>query len=136
MTNLKSIKYRITEAVISELENRSEFNDVDKVLPRWWFTGRQEGLRLTEFGDLHFRLAEIEFYEHSLEHDMKNYPNQEWNSFLLECNRKIKCPYFFGVNKIDGAKIPYIRLYDSKIAMMIKLYGSLREYLNSIKDRR
>lgn len=138
MTNLKSYKFRITEAVVSELPKNSEIttNDVDKLLPRWWVTGRQEGLRLTEIGDLNFRLAEIEFYEFNLELDIKNNPNTEWNNFLLECNRKIKCPYFLGVNKTEGRKIPFMRFYDSKIAMMIQLYGSIGEYLKSIKDRR
>lgn len=136
MTNLKSYKFRITEAVVNELPKESYIDDIDKLLPRWWTTGRQEGLRLTEMGDLNFRVAEIEFYEYSLEEDIKKNPNQEWNAFLLECNKKIKCPYFLGVNKIEGRKIPFIRFYDSKIAMMVQLYGSLRDYLNSIKDRR
>ena len=125
--------------MVDELPQNLKYDidsDIDKLLPRWWVTGRQDGLRLTEIGDFNFRTAEIEFYEYSLEDDIKRNPNQEWNNFLLECNRKIKCPYFLGVNKVEGKKIPYMRFYDSKIAMMIQLYGSLRDYLNSVKDRR
>jgi hypothetical protein len=42
-----------------------------------------------------------------------------------------------GVNKIEGKKKqPYIRLYDSKIAMMIELYGDIVSYLDSVKVRK
>lgn len=133
MSNLKSKKQLITEAVLNEIPNHGL--TIDKAMFTWWMTGRQDGLRLTEIGDTNFRLADIEFYEYSMEPDIKKNPNQEWNLFLLECNRKIQCPYFLGANKIDGKKVPFIRFYDSKIAMMVNLYGSLLEYLNSIKSR-
>lgn len=137
MTNPKLTKRKITEAVIKELPEkfRLEINqDVDNLLIKWWATGRQGGLRLTEIGDMNFRLAEIEFYDFNLETDIRKNKNQEWHSFLLECNKKIKCPYYFGVNKNENKKIPYVRFYDSKIAMLVELYGSLKDYLNSIKE--
>lgn len=139
MTNPKFTKKRITEAVIKELPEkiRQEVNqDVDNILVKWWATGRQDGLRLTEIGDLNFRLAEIEFYDFNLESDIKKNKSNEWYVFLLECNKKIKCPYYFGVNKVNNKKIPYIRFYDSKISMLVELYGSLKDYLNSIKERK
>jgi hypothetical protein len=56
---------------------------------------------------------------------------------MLEINKKIKCPYYLGVNKIEGKKKKlYMRLYDSKIAMLIELYGNLIGYLDSIKVRK
>jgi alanine racemase len=54
-------------------------------------------------------------------------------NYLLELNKKIKCPYYMGVNKLEKRSFPYIRFYDSKIAMMISLYGNVNEYLDSIK---
>ena len=55
----------------------------------------------------------------------------------MELNKKIKCPFFLGVNKIEGKKKqPYMRLYDSKIAMMIELYGNIVSYLDSVKVRK
>jgi hypothetical protein len=107
MSDRKSLKQIITEAVAKELpeELREEREStVDNLLFKWWQTGRGEGLRLTDYGDLAFK--------------------------------KIKCPYFMGVNK-DGKKSkPYIRFYDSKIAMMVSLYGNVNEYLDSIKVQR
>ena len=137
MTNPKLTKLKITEAVVKELPeaSRKEIDDIDKILTRWWTSGRQDGLRLTEYGDLNFRMAEIEFYEFSLDKDIKQNPNVEWNNFLLECSRKIKCPYYLGVNKVDGRKTIFIRFYDSKIAIMVELYGSIKDYLNSVKER-
>ena len=138
MTNHKLTKRIITEAVVKELPeaSRKEIDDVDKILSRWWASGRQDGLRLTEYGDMNFRMAEIEFYEFNLDKDIKQNPQIEWNNFLLECSRKIKCPYYLGVNKVSDKKTIFIRFYDSKIAMMVELYGSIKDYLNSVKEIR
>lgn len=139
MISLNLTKTQITEAVVAELPYKQRLDlceDIDKLLPRWWVSGRQSGLRLTDYGDLNFRLAEIEFYDFKLEQDIKQHLSKEWNTFLLQCNKKIKCPYYLGVNKVDSKRVLYVRFYDSKIAMMVELYGSLKEYLNSVKDNR
>ena len=132
MTNPKSHKYLITVAVAKELpdELREERETpVDNLMFKWWQTGRQDGLRLTDYGDLAFRMAEIEFYQYGL----KPQPASTYHAWLMELTEKIKCPYYIGVNK-DGKKSkPFIRFYDSKIAMMVSLYGNVNEYLDSIK---
>ncbi len=129
----KPLKVIITEAVQGQLPSTAhDRNDpADSLLMKWWASGRQEGLRLTEWGDMNFRLAEIEFYQA----DFKLRPGTSHHAYMLELNRKIKCPYFLGVNKDGKTKQPYIRFYDSKIAMMVNLYGSLNDYLDSIKVR-
>lgn len=135
MSDRKSLKQIITEAVAKELpdELREEREStVDSLLFKWWQTGRGEGLRLTDYGDLAFRMAEIEFYQYEL----TSKPINSYHQWVMELNKKIKCPYFMGVNK-DGKKSkPYIRFYDSKIAMMVSLYGNVNEYLDSIKVTR
>lgn len=129
MTNLKSKKELITEALLKELPNSGL--SLDRAIFLWWFTGRQEGLRLTDVGLAAFQQAEIEFYDHEFRQD-----GQSYYSFISELTKKIKCPYYIGVNKNDSGKKFYIRLYDSKIAMMVKLYGTLQEYLESTKELR
>jgi hypothetical protein len=128
----KSLKETITEVVLAQLPeslHNEKNTTVDKLLFRWWMTGRQDGLRLTDIGDLAFRTADIEYYQYEL----KLQPETQYHAYILELNKKIKCPYYMGVNK-DGKKaFPYIRFYDSKIAMMISLYGNVNEYLDSIK---
>lgn len=132
MNKPKTIKYKITEAVLAEIPKSHRIYHqlpVDDVVFKWWVTGRQDGLRLTDEGMTAFHLAEIEFYDYEFEQDGKRYHN-----FILDLNKKIKCPYYLGVNK--SKKGFYIRLYDSKIAMMLGLYGNLQEYLNSIKEKK
>ena len=134
MTSVKSHKLIITEAVLSELpHNHTVDSTADGLMMRIWMSGRQDGLRLTEYGDFIFRTAEIEYYQ-------SNFKLREGTSehaYVMEINKKIKCPFYLGVNKIEGKKKqPYIRLYDSKIAMMIELYGDIVSYLDSIKVRK
>lgn len=134
MTNRKSVKQQITEAVLAEIPRSHRIYHelpIEAVIFKWWFTGRQDGLRLTDEGVTAFQLADIEFYDHEFSQE-----GQSYHSFIMSLNKKIKCPYYLGVNKKDKQKSFYIRLYDSKISMMVKLYGTLEEYLNSIKEKK
>ena len=134
MTDRKSLKQIITEAVLAELPNNLSIDSTaDSLMVRIWASGRQDGLRLTEYGDFIFRMAEIEYYQC----DFKLRDGMSDHAYLLEINKKIKCPYYLGVNKVEGKKKqPYMRLYDSKIAMMIELYGDIITYLDSIKVKK
>lgn len=133
MIKRKSIKQQITEAVLAEIPKSHRIYHelpIEDVIFKWWVTGRQDGLRLTDEGLTAFQLADIEFYDYEFRQD-----GQSYHSFILELNKKIKCPYYLGVNKKDKSKSFYIRLYDSKIAMVLSLYGNLKEYLESINLR-
>ena len=134
MSNRKTLKQIITEAVLAELPNNCSIDsDADKLMVRIWASGRQEGLRLTEYGDFLFRMAEIEYYQC----DFKIREGISEHAYVMEINKKIKCPFYLGVNKIEGKKKkPYIRLYDSKIAMLIELYGNIVGYLDSVKVKK
>jgi hypothetical protein len=134
MSERKSLKQIITEAVLAELpNNHSVDSSADSLMMRIWVSGRQDGLRLTEYGDFLFRMAEIEYYQC----DFKLREGTSEHAYVMEINKKIKCPFFLGVNKIEGKKKqPYMRLYDSKIAMMIELYGNIVSYLDSVKVRK
>lgn len=134
MTERVASKKYITELVLAELPDKHKLDSsADALMVRIWASGRQEGLRLTEYGDFIFRMADIEYYQS----DFKLRDGISDHAYLLEINKKIKCPYYLGVNKIEGKKKqPYIRLYDSKIAMMIELYGDIITYLDSIKVKR
>jgi hypothetical protein len=134
MSERKSHKLIITEAVLAELPNNQQVDSTaDGLMMRIWMSGRQDGLRLTEYGDFIFRMAEIEYYQSVF----KLREGTSEHAYVMEINKKIKCPFYLGVNKIEGKKKqPYIRLYDSKIAMMIELYGDIVSYLDSIKVRK
>ena len=129
MSNKKTVKQQITEAVLDQLAPTNE--PVEKIINDWWFTKSGGGLRLTPMGDMLFRQAEIEFFDMSIEVKQHN-----WHKFVIDCSKKIKCPYYIGVNKDELKKSKaYIRLYDSKIAMVMQLYGDIHSYLDSVKSR-
>jgi hypothetical protein len=138
MTPRKSVKQYITEAVLAEIPKHL-FNDsdldIEQLIFKWWLTGRQEGLRLREEGLAAFLLAEIEYYEYDL-----LAPAGRWHEYLLELNKKIKCPYYIDANRKHPTSElndkPRIKLFDSKIAMMVGLYGTIPNYLESIKVKR
>ena len=128
MRDKKSI---ITAAVLAQLPKEIAAVSTDQ--SAWWMTRRGKGLRLTDAGDQAFRLAEIEFFDYEVS------PSKEksYYTYLLELNHKINCPYYLGAVKVEGKKgKPYIRLFDSKVAMMIVLYGTINDYLESAKANR
>lgn len=126
----KLIKGKITEAVLDQLSVPKI--TYDKAIKNWWFTQpSSNNLRLTIVGDQAFRDAEIEFFDLPISIDHSTY-----YSFITQCGRKLKCPYYIGVNKVENEKkSPFIRLYDSKIAVLMSLYGDIHSYLDSIKER-
>ena len=122
-------KLKITQAVLAQLPSSNY--PIETTIKDWWFTKSNEGLRLTLVGDTSFRLAQIEYFDLPLEVKQVN-----WHKFILDCSKKIKCPYYIGVNKTENKqKQAFIRIYDSKIAMLTTLYGSIQEYLESVKGR-
>jgi hypothetical protein len=126
----KSLKHIITETVLNQADHQITF---DEAMQKWWMTMRQDtGLRLTDMGDLSFRFADIAFYDYDFDIRL----DDGWHNFILDMNKKIKCPYYVGLNKTKDVKQPYIRLYDSKIAVMVSLYGNINDYLKSVKVRK
>ena len=128
MSDRKKLKYTITRAVMDQLPSNNI--PIETIISDWWFTKSGDSLRLTPQGDIKFKEAEIEYFDLPVKVKKTN-----WYKFLTECNRKIKCPYYFSVNKDAESKEPFIRLYDSKIAMMLALYGDIESYLESVRIR-
>jgi hypothetical protein len=132
MTYPKS-KEQVTQLVLSEIPDSADnpWKDLalDTLLFRWWLTGRTGfGLRLSDEGAKAFELANITYYDFPL--GLSKDKTKSPEAFVQELSKKIKCPYYIAVNKVEK-KVPSIRIYDNKIAMMLTLYGTLREYLDS-----
>jgi hypothetical protein len=132
LSEKKSTKIIITEKILYELSIPSE--PLQRVINDWWYTKSTEGLRLTMIGDEMFRKAEIQFFDLPLP---KSLNMNNWHSFLINCSRKLKCPYYIGLNKNEdiNARL-FIRLYDDKIAVLVSLYGDITSYLESVRVRK
>jgi hypothetical protein len=133
-TNLDS-KLKITDIVLQQIPKNLNYDLSGRVGPndlltKWWFTGRSGGLRLTERGDQAFRLAEIEFYEYEIP---AGSISVTYHSFVLQLSKKLNCPYYIDIDVNNKKGKFIIRLYDSRIAMMVSLYGNLKDYLESVK---
>lgn len=128
-------KQVITQALIEilEIDISQPKSSVNDLMFKWWATGRTgSGLRLTEDGMEAFTKAEIEHFDFPVFADkkFKGLKKQELKQFTLNLGKKLKCPWYIGL-KNQQAQSAYIRIYDSKIAMMITLYGSFLEYIES-----
>lgn len=136
MTYLKT-KTNITQLVMNELpdseENIWKMLPVDALIFKWWVTGRGgSGLRLSDQGAQAFEIANIAHYEFPIELN-KFKSDIEWEAFIRKLAKKLACPYYLNVYKKKENKKPHLRIYNHKIAMMLTLYGSINEYMESVK---
>jgi len=144
--NFHKSKQEITEAVLKELPPGPwQKLSVDKLVFQWWQTGRGgQGLRLSNLGYLAFREAKIAGWDFEIKIKPKS-PKKKIGTvirntvaadqqFITELTKKVKCPYYIGINKSENPPKAFIKIYDHKTAMMITLYGSLMDYLEA-QDR-
>lgn len=129
----KSKKEAFTEVIVRELPiEYFAGQTLEKIIFKLWVTGRTgKGLRLTEEGMKALYDAEIAHYDYNLniQKVIGNPDKKKANEFTLNLDKKIKCPFYLGMMQTGKKKTPYIRIYDSKVAMMINLYGSIEDYL-------
>lgn len=123
-------KKKLTKIIYDNLpdDNLYKLIPIEKLVFRWWWTGRStEGLRLSEEGMTVFSQLDIEYFDF-------DFPlSAEAHVFIgVTLGKKISCPYYIGF-KNRLYKSAYIRIYDSKIAMLITLYGGLKDYIESNK---
>ena len=128
MTKL-TYKEKITQSVVDQLDDN--LVTFDHAMKSWWQNPmRDRAMRLTQIGDLNFRLAGLEYHDHPMNTKEKSY-----YQFMMELSKKIKCPYYIDVTTGEKGHKPYIRLYDDRISMMLNLYGDLDTYLQSVRTK-
>ena len=128
-------KSEIVKVILAEIgddpDNPWKDTAIDKLVFRWFATGRQgAGLRLTNEGEAAFEYAQIAFYTFPF----PSIPLGWTSSTMKNINKKIQCPFYLGSTVERTKKIPYIKVYDHKIAMMITLYGTVGEYIETINE--
>lgn len=125
-------KEKITKIVRDNLPDDSPFKtmDIQQLIFQWWSTGRQsQNLRLSDIGRQAFDHAGIAYYDFPVDTKKIEVTASQFAVTL----KKIKCPFFLGI-KSSSTKSAYIRIYDSKIATVITLFGSFHEYLESLNN--
>ena len=125
------LKDQILRVVLEQLPEhiRLNFEDASK---HWFVDFRKEGgLRLSDAGDLAFRTADLEFFDFPF--TVKDLPDG-LSKGLVRLSKRMKCPYYLGTKKVEGKLSGYVRVYDSRIAMMVNLYGGFKNYIDSLRE--
>ena len=128
------IKLRITESVITELGD-SQLT-LEQAMREWWLNIRQSGgFRLTPQGDVAFTRADIEHFTFEVFKKEARTLSDKVNvlQFMLDIDKYLDVPYYF--YRGEG-KRPHLRVYDEGIAIMASLYGTVEEYIESVKQIR
>lgn len=99
---------------------------LDNSLLTWWVNIRSTGgLGLTDVGYQAFTKADLENYTFFID---KATPSL--HIYAVEIDRKIPSPYYLRYIKRDR----YITVYDTRVATMIQLYGSVHDYISKLEN--
>lgn len=133
-------KQLITEIVIKELPDGHEDKLLtpDDLFIKYWITGRSgDVMRLTKQGYNAFVAAGLQEYSYniylrSLSHKLNNI---KVNQLTLLMGKLLECPWYLtiAVEPNEEGKSFSLKIFDSKVAMMINLYGSVEDYLTRDK---
>lgn len=121
-------KRGITEAVLEVINPGYDPWQLEKAVITWWANIRSTGgLRLTHAGMLAFSAADLEcwsipvLYHHTADH-------------IIKFDHYMDCPFYIASSKLDMStqkfEGPKIKVYDSRVAMLIQLHGCVHSYLN------
>lgn len=129
MTEFVTDKATIVRAVLAQWENQGYAQHVidtyDLYSFGWWTNVRKSGgLGLTYNGYMGFELAKLESYD--FEVNIKKLGIVRSALYAAHLNRNLKCPHYLYKNENSQMMV---KIYDSRIAMMIGLYGSLEIFL-------
>lgn len=126
----KASKKHITQAVYKLIEPPPKYT-LDEAFTFWWKdVSKNKGYRLTGVGDIAFTKAEVESYSFLL--DLP--PQINYFSHLLMLHEVFTTPYY--IYKDKGSKDVKIKVYDSRIAMLIGLYGSVYDYCQQVSKNK
>jgi hypothetical protein len=119
-------KLRLTQKLVSELP-KEDCITVAEARVQWWFNFRNKGgMRLTSVGYQAFCEAlDIVSYEYNI-----NDPTEFNQHMILDLDRKIQTPYYISATKGIPKKVIF---FGSKEAVMIQLYGDLKQYLDNYR---
>ena len=121
---------KITKKIMEILPEDERFS-ISTAMNLWWINKRPSGgLGLTTIGNDAFLKADIEYYEIDAGLDKSLWNN---NTVRLLLDRKMTCPYYVQKSKMFSYII--VNVFDSRIAMMAKLYGGLMRLLEIMDDR-
>jgi hypothetical protein len=125
---MNSMKYKLTKIVYELCKDQLDKNlTLDKCLFSWWLTGRAaDSLCLTKSGAIAFDLAEIQSYTFPI-HRVDDKGKIVTMVSIPLIHKKMTCPFSFYGNPSNA----FIKVYDSKIAVMIQLYGSFADYIEN-----
>lgn len=128
MTDFIVDKNKITKKIIELINPEYTNNEFEFAKKTWWNNIRSTGgLGLTFEGKEAFDLAEIDFWDFQVK-----------TSEIIKSTTKLKLdhyfpsPYYLFLRNISIKATPIIRVYDSRIASLIMIHGSLTEYLISL----
>jgi hypothetical protein len=118
----------ITKKVLSLIKPDYTEDDLHQSFVSWWRNIRATGgFGLTYVGSKAFEKAEITFQE--FENDPSSHMRNMELSISLD--KKMTTPYYF--SSVDRRQ--KIKIYDSRIAMIIVLHGTFELYLNTLEPR-
>lgn len=121
MINFILNKNLITEKILAIIKPDFTESELIETNFKIWWKSKSGGMRLTSEGVSFFGKANIEYYNFNC-----NKTNLGRGVTLLKFDKYLAAPYFL------STRGNFVRIYDSRIASLIHLYGSIIDYVNTL----
>lgn len=118
----------ITKKILAIINPEYTEADLHQAMVTWWQNIRSTGgFGLTYAGSQAFEKAELEFQE--FDNGASGYISNMAFSLLLDS--KMVTPYYF----YSDQRLKKVKIYDSRIAMLVTLHDTIGHYLNTVEER-
>lgn len=129
MTDFVYDKVRITSRILEIINPEYTDNDLNSATYDWWKNKRTNGgLGLTDLGLQCFIQANLECHTFNMAKSTQGITLGDW-VLQLSLDRKMPCPYYAILN--SRANNSKLMVFDSRVASLIALHGSVRDYLEA-----
>lgn len=133
MTNFVTDRLVITKKILELANPLYSPSDLKNVYKTWWRSKSSGyGLRLSHEGMLFFEATQIEHWDVDISKD-RNYFSQF--RYHLALNKSLNCPFYVYLSE-NAKNASYVRLYDSRVFVLITLHGSLKQFLDSFNKNK
>lgn len=125
MSNFVLDRKIITKKVLDIANPDHTEQDLETAMKLWWANIREGGgLGLSKVGVIYFSLAKLEHWDIAISNHLELFKKFKYQLML---SRKMPCPFYLNLKTA-----PYIRIYDSRMVVLINLYGNLLAYLDTL----
>lgn len=127
MSNFVLDRKVIVKKILDNINTDYNQEDIKTAMKSWWTNIRENGgLRLSHTGSIYFSMAGLTHWDIDITKNKNLFKKAKYQILL---GTRLPTPFY-----LHSKTTPYIRIYDSRIVVLINLHGGLLPYLDTLSQ--